>query len=295
MLREVMRVPGAAVPLQVVRRGHDEGRHRAYAPGDQRRIGQHGNPERRIETFAHQVDLRVGEMKIDGDLGVGHEEVRQERRDPAQAKGHGHRQAHQAARLRGHLARGVKPGDRVLDLATIGDEDLLKGDALVVAAAKACESNSLNALMATGTGPRRALRHRLFALLNDTASSANREAVSRHLIAQADVEMLLPAAVGDYSDFYASIFHATNVGKLFRPDNPLLPNYKYIPNGYHGRASSLVASETSVLRPSGQTRIGDEWQAWISVRSTGETLHLASGDKVKIGALDGKIESVEER
>ncbi len=69
--------------------------------------------------------------------------------------------------------------------------------------------------------------------------------------------MLLPAVVGDYTDFYASVFHATNVGKLFRPDNPLLPNYKYIPIGYHGRASSLVPSGTSVRRPSGQTRDGN--------------------------------------
>jgi fumarylacetoacetase len=81
--------------------------------------------------------------------------------------------------------------------------------------------------------------------------------VSRHFVAQADVEMLLPAAVGDYTDFYASMFHATNVGKLFRPDNPLLPNYKYIPIGYHGRASSLVTSGASVQRPSGQTRVGE--------------------------------------
>ncbi len=69
--------------------------------------------------------------------------------------------------------------------------------------------------------------------------------------------MLLPAVVGDYTDFYASIFHATNVGRLFRPDNPLLPNYKYIPIGYHGRASSLVPTGTPIRRPSGQTRDGD--------------------------------------
>src|SRR5258708_34569684 len=69
--------------------------------------------------------------------------------------------------------------------------------------------------------------------------------------------MLLPAVIGDYTDFYASIFHATNVGKLFRPDNPLLPNYKYIPIGYHGRAASLVPSGTPVQRPAGQTRDGD--------------------------------------
>jgi fumarylacetoacetase len=70
-----------------------------------------------------------------------------------------------------------------------------------------------------------------------------------------DVEMLLPVDIGDYTDFYASIFHATNVGKLFRPDNPLLPNYKHIPIGYHGRASSIVVSGTPVRRPAGQTKV----------------------------------------
>ena len=111
--------------------------------------------------------------------------------------------------------------------------------------------------MALGAGPRRALRRRLHAILRQDAPASDRQAASRHLVAQADVDMLLPAAVGDYTDFYASIFHATNVGKLFRPDNPLLPNYKYIPIGYHGRASSLVPAGTPVRRPSGQTRDGD--------------------------------------
>jgi fumarylacetoacetase len=69
----------------------------------------------------------------------------------------------------------------------------------------------------------------------------------------ADAELHLPANVGDYTDFYASIYHATNVGKLFRPESPLLPNYKYVPIGYHGRASSLVISGASVVRPKGQT------------------------------------------
>ena len=73
------------------------------------------------------------------------------------------------------------------------------------------------------------------------------------LVPQADVEMLLPATVGDYSDFYASLFHATRVGQMLRPDNPLLPNYKHVPIGYHGRASSLVVSGTGVKRPCGQT------------------------------------------
>jgi fumarylacetoacetase len=77
-------------------------------------------------------------------------------------------------------------------------------------------------------------------------------AVSRPLFAQADCELLLPAVVGDYTDFYASIRHATNVGKMFRPDNPLLPNYKHIPIAYHGRSSSLIVSGTPVRRPCGQ-------------------------------------------
>jgi fumarylacetoacetase len=74
---------------------------------------------------------------------------------------------------------------------------------------------------------------------------------------RADAEMLLPAVIGDYTDFYASVFHATNVGKMLRPDNPLLPNYKWVPIGYHGRASSLVVSGTEIARPQGQTEPGE--------------------------------------
>jgi fumarylacetoacetase len=77
-------------------------------------------------------------------------------------------------------------------------------------------------------------------------------AKSRPLHSQAECQMLLPAVVGDYTDFYASIHHATNVGRMFRPDNPLLPNYKHIPIAYHGRSSSLVVGGTPVRRPSGQ-------------------------------------------
>jgi fumarylacetoacetase len=147
---------------------------------------------------------------------------------------------------------GVAIGDSVLDLAGLRSEGLLQNDADTIA-----DATALNALMALGAGPRRALRRRLHALLREDVASDDRQAVSRHLLARSDVEILLPAVVGDYTDFYASIFHATNVGKLFRPDNPLLSNYKYIPIGYHGRASSLVVSGTPVQRPCGQTRVGD--------------------------------------
>jgi fumarylacetoacetase len=150
----------------------------------------------------------------------------------------------------------VAIGDRILDVAGMRTEGLLAEESVSLAA-NACASDSLNSLMTLGAGLRRALRRRLHAILRQSASAPDRQAAGRHLVAQADVDMLLPAVVGDYTDFYASIFHATNVGKLFRPDNPLLPNYKYIPIGYHGRASSLVPSGTPVRRPSGQTREGD--------------------------------------
>ena len=98
---------------------------------------------------------------------------------------------------------------------------------------------TLNALMALGAGPRRALRARLLGLLADGAPE---RALEPLLHRAADCTMHLPAAIGDYTDFYVGIHHATNVGRLFRPDNPLLPNYKCVPIGYHGRASSIGVS-----------------------------------------------------
>jgi fumarylacetoacetase len=151
---------------------------------------------------------------------------------------------------------GVAIGDRILDVhgwlghAYLSDEKLRS-------AANACAAESLNPLMALGAGPRNALRQRIHTSLREDAPASVRQTASNHMVTQGDVDMLLPAIVGDYTDFYASIFHATNVGKLFRPDNPLLPNYKYIPIGYHGRASSLVPSGTAIRRPCGQTRDGE--------------------------------------
>jgi fumarylacetoacetase len=95
------------------------------------------------------------------------------------------------------------------------------------------------------------LRARLTTLLHD---AEYRHSVTPHLSPIAGAQMFLPVTIGDYTDFYASIYHATNVGKLFRPDNPLLPNYKYVPIGYHGRASSVVLSGTPVRRPNGQRK-----------------------------------------
>jgi fumarylacetoacetase len=151
---------------------------------------------------------------------------------------------------------GVAIGDRVLDLtalrATLFDNEARE-------AVDACAEPALNAFMALGPSHWSALRARLSRLLDARAPDAreNRRAVEPSLVAIKDIELLLPVEIGDYTDFYASIHHATNVGSMFRPDNPLLPNYRHVPIGYHGRESSIVVSGTPVRRPSGQTKADD--------------------------------------
>ena len=139
---------------------------------------------------------------------------------------------------------GVAIGDFLLDLPAIGD-------ALSDAWTQELAQPVLNAFLALGSGPRVALRKRLFDLLS---SEAHRDALEPALIGQSEATMHLPCLIGDYTDFYVGIHHATNVGKQFRPDNPLLPNYKYVPIGYHGRASSVRVSGQPVVRPSGQRK-----------------------------------------
>jgi len=145
---------------------------------------------------------------------------------------------------------GVAIGDRVLDLAAATRAGLFAREAADAAAV--ASAPRLNAFLAAGTEARRALRARLFALLSDGASE--RGAVEPLLHPASACTMRLPAEIGDYTDFYAGIHHAMNVGKQFRPDQPLLPNYKYVPLGYHGRSSSIGASSTPVRRPHGQRK-----------------------------------------
>ena len=147
---------------------------------------------------------------------------------------------------------GVAIGDQVLDLAACERENMFRD--LPGELAVACRQPALNALMALGPAHWSTLRRRVGALLCAEQGNATATTVGRLLVPLVDVEMLLPATIGDYSDFYASIHHATNVGKMLRPDAPLLPNYKHIPIGYHGRASSIVVSGTPVRRPNGQTK-----------------------------------------
>lgn len=148
---------------------------------------------------------------------------------------------------------GVAIGDQILDLHACVTQGLLSElhEKLVIA----CAAESLNSLMSLGTESWSALRGRLSALLDaDKADRRTQLRVEKLLVPMDEAQMQLPAQIGDYTDFYASIHHATRVGNLFRPDNPLLPNYKYVPIGYHGRASSIVVSGEQIRRPCGQTK-----------------------------------------
>jgi fumarylacetoacetase len=142
----------------------------------------------------------------------------------------------------GEPRAGVAIGDRILDLTRIGT-------LLSAALAPALDTGTLNALFALPASDRAALRHQLSALLSE---DGHRDAVEPALHRAGDCTLHLPATIGDYTDFYVGIHHATNVGSLFRPDNPLLPNYKHVPIGYHGRASSVRPSGVPVIRPNGQ-------------------------------------------
>ena len=143
---------------------------------------------------------------------------------------------------------GVAIGDQVLDLAALSSKNVLNGDAQQ--ALLAASGSTLNDFMALGHSAWSSLRLALSRLLREDAKQ--QAITAKCLLDIEDVEYALPAHIGDYTDFYTSIHHATNVGKLFRPDNPLLPNYRWIPIGYHGRASSVVLSGADIRRPHGQ-------------------------------------------
>src|SRR5919201_1782342 len=155
---------------------------------------------------------------------------------------------HESARV------GVAIGDQIVDVAACVDEGLLTGVALE--AGERCRLPQLNDLMALGPRSASALRRALGDLLAvDSESYHNDPGIARRiLVPMYEAELRLPAVIGDYTDFYAPIDHARNVGSMLRPDNPLLPNYRYVPIGYHGRASSIVTSGTHVRRPTGQIR-----------------------------------------
>ncbi len=148
----------------------------------------------------------------------------------------------------GDLPRpGVAIGDQILDLAAIIP-------LLPEAAARAASGTSLNPLFSLAPADRLELRKRLSALLS---RQIHREQVQPLLLNASDCTLHMPVTIGDYSDFYTGINHANNVGRLFRPDTPLLPNYKWVPVGYHGRASSVRLSGEPIVRPNGQIRANE--------------------------------------
>ena len=130
---------------------------------------------------------------------------------------------------------GVAIGDQVFDLAALGIET----------------GPTLNGIAAAGPSTWRRLRKQISKALS---VGGFKKSYSRHVVPIRRAELFGPMAIGDYTDFYSGIYHATTIGKLFRPDNPLLPNYKWVPIGYHGRASSVVVSGTPVVRPVGQVK-----------------------------------------
>ncbi len=146
----------------------------------------------------------------------------------------------------GEPRAGVAIGDAILDLRAAAAAGTLPQEA-----AEPLAGSTLNALFARPQEVRGALRRAMSALLSD---EGHRAAVEPMLHAAENCALHLPAAIGDYTDFYVGIHHATNIGRLFRPDNPLLPNYKHVPIGYHGRASSVCVSGSPVTRPNGQTK-----------------------------------------
>lgn len=148
----------------------------------------------------------------------------------------------------------VAIGDQALDLTACAAAGLLDG-LFDGEARTVLGGTDLNALMARSPQDWHALRLWLHRALRE--GSPLQEVLTPLLSPAGTLQMTVPAQIGDYTDFYCSVEHATNVGKLFRPDNPLLPNFKSLPVGYHGRASSIVVSRTDVRRPAGQIRSGD--------------------------------------
>lgn len=150
---------------------------------------------------------------------------------------------------------GVRIGDRILDLGECDNRGLFWGTGDALMNMEIMFAQGLNSITEKNEGQDGSvLRSRISELLRDGGDTDNRQIVETNLVPLSKCEILSAFEIGDYTDFYCSIYHATNVGSMFRPDNPLMPNYKYIPIGYHGRASSIVISGTDIKRPKGQNR-----------------------------------------
>ncbi|HXO01269.1 MAG TPA: fumarylacetoacetate hydrolase family protein, partial [Stellaceae bacterium] len=158
------------------------------------------------------------------------------------------------ARARG----GIAIGDKIFDIKAALAAGLFSGEAVV--GAQAASGGALNPLMALGAGPRRALRRQVFDLLaSDGKDAGKARDLAKQILHDASVcAMHVPAKVASFTDFFAGIHHATNGGRRRNPNDPLGPNYKYVPVAYHSRASSLQPSGQPICRPSGQRKLPDE-------------------------------------
>ena len=152
---------------------------------------------------------------------------------------------------------GIAIGDEIIDLKAAQEIGLL--NALSPQLHCALHAETLNDLMKQGRAASQSLRIAVSNLLDENTAILRDDESARTavMVSQHDATMHLPATIGDYTDFYASVHHATNIGSMFRPDNPLLPNYKNLPVGYHGRASSINISGAQVRRPCGQLKPSD--------------------------------------
>jgi fumarylacetoacetase len=177
---------------------------------------------------------------------------------------------------------GVAIGDWIVDLAAACDRGTF--EALADQAARLGARPLLNDLMAAGNPMSSALRLALSRALRQ--GSPQRSALEPALLPQTEAEHALPARIGDYTDFYTSIYHATAVGKLLRPDQPLLPNYRWLPVGYHGRCSSIALSGQQFYRPLGQ-RLAAQTQQPTLERSERLDYELELGVFVGAGNLLG--------
>ena len=193
-----------------------------------------------------------------------------------------------------HLGVGI--GASILDLRRLSSEACLRS--LSDSLRSACRSSTLNALMECGPEAWVELRNGLTACLDARTSQTWRDTMRDLLVPMQGARFVAPVHVRDYTDFYASIEHATNVGSLFRPDQPLLPNYKYVPIAYHGRASSLVQSGTPIVRPQGQVKTaGSEGPLFLATSQLDYELEVAAyigqgnalGQPVPIGRAERSI------
>jgi fumarylacetoacetase len=146
---------------------------------------------------------------------------------------------------------GIAIGARIFDVSRV----VSLFSPAAQGAARACASSSLNELMGLPSDSWDVLRREVSALLDEKAAAVTQSGVAESLVPMIDAQMSLPVRIGNFTDFYASIFHATNAGRIIRPDNPLLPNYKYLPVAYHSRVSSIQLSGAAVRRPNGQIKL----------------------------------------